>query len=58
MPHRRGSNGYVGLMWTIASNGCESRRTKNTGWDRINNLPDWLADRLLRRRRFMATWEF
>lgn len=34
------------------------RGTKTTGSDRMNNLPDWLADRLLRRRRFMATWEY
>ena len=34
------------------------RGTKTTGSDRMDNLPEWLTDRLLRRRRFMATWEY
>lgn len=34
------------------------RGTKTTGSDRMNNLPDWLVDRLTRRHQLMSTWDY
>lgn len=34
------------------------RGTKTTGSDRMNNLPDWLVDRLTRRHRLMSAWDY
>lgn len=49
------------VMWpdvNLDTKRVRIRGTKTTGSDRMNNLPDWLADRLLRRRQMMATWEY
>lgn len=41
----------------LVSKRVRIRGTKTTGSDRMNNLPDWLVARLLRRREAMAGWE-
>lgn len=41
----------------LANKKVRVRGTKTTGSDRMNNLPDWLVDRLQRRWEEMSTWD-
>lgn len=41
----------------LANKKVRVRGTKTTGSDRMNNLPDWLFDRLQRRWAEMSTWD-